>query len=91
MTKINLNDTIKVKLTPYGAEIFYHQFDEINKQYGKNVIEPHMPNIDKDGYTEFQLHVFMKLYGKYMYVGARNVIDPIDIVLSEDLNASNNR
>ena len=80
MTKINLNDTIKVKLTPYGAEIFYHQFDEINKRNGRTVIEPRMPEIDNDGYTEFQLHVFMELYGKYMYAGARNVIDPIDII-----------
>lgn len=78
--KINLNDTIKVKLTPYGAEIYYHQFDDINKRYGRQVIEPHMPTIDKDGYTKFLLHGFMELYGEYMYAGARNVIEPIEII-----------
>ena len=78
--KINLNDPIKVKLTPYGAEIYYHQFDDINKRYGRQVFEPHLPTIDKDGYTKFLLHGFMELYGEYMYAGARNVIEPIEII-----------
>ena len=57
--KINLNETIKVKLTPYGAEIYYKQFDELNKQYGREICKPQMPKIDKDGYTEFQLWNFI--------------------------------
>ena len=84
MEKINLNEKIKVKLTPYGAEIFYHQFDDINEQYGRQVIKPHMPMIDKDGYTEFALHDFMNLYGKYMSVCQKNVIDPIEIETVDD-------
>lgn len=57
-TKINLNDRIKVKLTPLGAEIYYHQCDDVNKKIKENCgkeFEPIMPQIDKDGYTEFQL------------------------------------
>ena len=77
--KINLNDRIKFKLTPLGAEIYYHQYDEINKKAGRTVIEPHMPKIDKDGYTEYTLWAFMELYGNHIGVGKRNVIDSIDI------------
>ena len=77
--KINLNDRIKFKLTPFGAEIYYHQYDEINKKAGRTVIEPHMPKIDKDGYTENTLWAFMELYGNHIGVGKRNVIDPINI------------
>ena len=77
--KINLNDRIKFKLTPLGAEIYYHQYDEINKKAGRNIIEPHMPKIDKDGYTESTLWAFMELYGNHIGVGKRNVIDPINI------------
>lgn len=61
-TKINLNETIKVKLTPLGAEIYYKQFDELNKQRGREICKPQMPRIDKDGYTEFQLWNFIELY-----------------------------
>lgn len=81
--KINLNDIIKVKLTPYGAEIYYHQYDETNKMAGRTVIEPHMPEIDKDGYTKFQLHRFVNLYGEHIRMCNKYVIDPLDIILCD--------
>ena len=79
-TKINLNETIKVKLTPYGAEIYYKQFDDVNKHCGREICKPQMPRIDKDGYTEFQLWHFIELYGKHIGVCKPNVIEPLDIV-----------
>lgn len=79
--KININDRVKVKLNPLGAEIYYHQYDYINKKAGRTVIEPHMPRIDKDGYTDFALWAFMELYGNHIGVGKRNVIDPINIIV----------
>ena len=79
-TKINLNETIKVKLTPYGAEIYYKQFDEVNKQCGKEICKPHMPRIDKDGYTEFQLWHFIELYGQHIGICKPNVIEPLEIM-----------
>ena len=79
-TKINLNETIKVKLTPYGAEIYYKQFDEVNKQRGREICKPHMPRIDKDGYTEFQLWHFIELYGQHIGICKPNVIEPLEIV-----------
>ena len=82
--KINLNDTIKVKLTPLGAEIYYKQFDEVNKKHGRQICKPHMPLIDKDGYTEFQLWNFMELYGQHIGMCKPNVIEPLDIVYCEN-------
>ena len=78
--KINLNEIVKVKLTPYGAEIYYKQFDEVNKQCGREICKPHMPRIDKDGYTEFQLWHFIELYGQHIGMCKPNVIEPLDIV-----------
>ena len=78
--KITLNETIKVKLTPYGAEIYYKQFDEFNKRCGKEICKPHMPRIDKDGYTEFQLWHFIELYGQHIGMCKQNVIEPLEIV-----------
>ena len=78
--KINMNEIIKVKLTPYGAEIYYKQFDELNKQRGREICKPHMPRIDKDGYTEFQLWHFIELYGQHIGMCKPNVIKPLDIV-----------
>lgn len=79
MQKINLNEIIKVKLTPYGAEIYYKQFDELNKQRGREICKPKMPRIDKDGYTEFQLWHFIELYGQHIGMCKPNVIEPLEI------------
>ena len=86
--KINLNETIKVKLTPYGAEIYYKQFDELNKKYGREIFNPQMPRIDKDGYTEFQLWHFIELYGQHIGMYNPNVIEPLDIVYCKHNNES---
>ena len=78
--KINLNETLKVKLTPLGAEIYYKQFDELNKQCLREICKPQMPRIDKDGYTEFQFWHFIELYGQHIGMCKQNVIEPLDIV-----------
>ena len=85
-TKINLNDRIKVKLTPLGAEIYYHQYDNLNKiieANGGTQLEPIMPKIDKDGYTEFTFHHFISLYGNHIGICKPNVIEPLDIIFCE--------
>lgn len=85
--KINLNDRVKVKLTPLGAEIYYHQYDELNKQIkerGGTGLEPRMPEIDKDGFTEFTLWHFMELYGEHIGMCKKNVIEPLYIELCQD-------
>lgn len=80
-SKINFNDAIKVKLTPHGADIYYHRYDELNKKAEKVVIEPKLPKIDEDGYTRFSLWDFISLYGEHVGLGKKNVIEPIDIVI----------
>lgn len=81
--KINLNDRIRVRLTPLGVKIFYSQFDELNLSLGRKVLESHMPAIDKDGYTEMQLWYFIQLYGSYIGVGRENVVETLDIIFIE--------
>lgn len=84
MKKFNINDFIKVKLTDLGTDIFYHQYDELNKFYGREMIKPHYPNVDKEGFTEFQLHEFMNLFGKYMVNGFDLVIENNSIYICEE-------
>ena len=87
MKKLNMNSIIKVKLTPCGADIFYHQFDELNKKVlnsGGRPIHPRMPKIDNEGFSKFQLHHFINLYGDYMTVGQKNVVEDISIYIDEE-------
>ena len=84
MTRINLNERIKVRLTDLGKDIYYHQFDYINERAGRCVCKPEYPKTDKDGYTEFQLWVFIELYGKHIGMAKPNVIYPNEMVCIEE-------
>lgn len=77
---INLNEPIKVKLTDWGKEIYYHQYDKTNKIVGREVCKPKFPKEDENGYTEFQLWCFIELYGMHMGMTMPNVIEPLEIV-----------
>lgn len=78
--RINLNEPIKVKLTDWGKEIYYHQYDRINQIYGREICKPSFPKEDENGYAEFQLWCFMELYGTHIGMTLPNVIEPIEIV-----------
>lgn len=90
MKKLDLNSLIRVKLTDYGKDIYYHRFDEFNKfisnrfsnRSGK-LIEPCYPETDDDGLTEFHLWEFIELYGPYMHMEAKNVIEPLCIYIDD--------
>ena len=84
MSELSLNAKIKVKLTPHGVDIYYHQNDELIEQMKDNkgitkIIERRMPTIDKDGFTEMQLWEFMELYGSHMNFSEQTVIEPLNI------------
>ncbi len=78
--RINLNEPIKVKLTDWGKEIYYHQYDRTNQIAGREICKPKFPKEDENGYTEFQLWCFMELYGECMGMTLPNVIKPLEIV-----------
>ncbi len=90
-TRINLNDTIRVKLTDYGKEIYFHQFDGLIKKHPDIGIEQSYPLVDENGYTEFTFWGFMSLYGEYMNIGTPNVIMPIEIEYEEEKRYSRGR
>jgi hypothetical protein len=66
---VNANEQVKVKLTDKGKDIFYHQYDETNKSYGREVIKPYFHEVDKDGYTKFVLWELMRIYGQHLSNG----------------------
>ena len=78
--RINLNEPIKVKLTDWGKEIYYHQYDNANQIAGREICKPKFPKEDENGYTEFQLWCFVELYGEHMGMTLPNVIEPLEIV-----------
>ena len=84
--RINLNELIKVKLTDWGKEIYYHQYDRTNQIVGRKVCKPMFPKEDENGYTEFQLWCFIELYGEHIGMTLPNVIEPLEIVYERRIN-----
>ncbi len=87
MKKLNLNETIKVKLTDLGKDIYYHQHDaliEYMKSRGVCPLKPSFPAVDKDGYTKFQLWCFIELYGNHIGMCKPNVIEGLSIYVDDD-------
>ena len=82
--RINLNEFIDVRLTDMGKDIYFHQFDELNRMCGKAICQPTFPKENADGYTSFQLWHFMELYGEHIGMTKPNVIEPLEIVYKMD-------
>lgn len=81
--KINLNDRIRVKLTKYGTLVHFNHYDSINRFHGKDVIKNCEPNVDENGYTSYALWDFIHIFGDYIGIGKKNVIEPIDLEVVE--------
>lgn len=77
--RLNLNETVKVKLTERGKELYREYFSPLPDGF-----EQPEPRIDEDGFTEIQLWVFMAMFGKSMSIGKPNVIKPLEIVFNTE-------
>lgn len=63
MLPLNVNQSIKVKLTTYGdLALQQTSFGSIAKK-------------DEDGFYEFQLWRFIQIFGDHFYLGAHPVIE----------------
>lgn len=85
--KINLNEIVKFKLTPLGADIYYHRYDALNQKIIKNggqPLPPRLPRVDDKGYTSMQLWEFMETYGEHMGLTQPVVVQPLEIIYTID-------
>lgn len=78
--RLNLNDSVRFKLTDVGRDIYYHRFDKLKVKYPYCRISPSYPKEDKNGYATMQLWDFIQLYGSHIGMGMPNVIEPLDLV-----------
>ncbi len=68
---LNMNQNVKVKLTQVGRDILREQHFKLCED-ASLVSEkfPYTePNIDSDGYTQFQLWILMKTFGPHLHLG----------------------
>lgn len=88
MFTYNTNDKIKVKLTEHGKAILEHEVaDTMNMLKNLNFSSDYFPYPeDEDGYTEFQLWKFMRIFGAYFYNGCTQIIENNEIIFIDEVN-----
>lgn len=58
----NVNNYVKAKLTEKGKEIYKRHYSRIG-------ISPVELKVDENGYSSFQMHNFMNIFGEHMLLG----------------------
>lgn len=88
MFTYNINDRIKVKLTCHGKAILEHEVaDTMNMLKNLNFSDDYFPYPeDEDGYIEFQLWNFMRIFGSHFHVGCFPIIEHNEIIFIDEVN-----
>lgn len=81
----NVNDKIKVKLTEYGKSILEHEVVNTMTMLKNLRFDDYFPYPeDENGYTEFQLWNFMRLFGSYFHIGCPLIIERNEIIFIDE-------
>lgn len=88
MFTYNINDKIKVKLTEHGKAILRNEVaDTMRKLKNLNLPDDYFPYPeDEDGYTEFQLWNFMRIFGSHFCNGCPAILDTNKIIFIDEEN-----
>lgn len=83
MIKYNVNNRIKVKLTEYGKSILEREVAATMSMLKTlNFTDEYSPYPeDDDGYTEFQLWNFMRIFGNHFEAGSHLIVENNELVL----------
>lgn len=81
--KLNINDTVKVKLTDAGIAILRKNHDELARSFPK-LGDFKLPIVDPDGYSSFQLWGLMETFGPYMHIGFKVPFETEIVVNDKD-------
>ncbi len=73
--KFNINKSVKVKLTRHGIAIY-------KEHYANAGLADVTVNIDNEGYSKFQMHDLMNIFGDSMYMGG-NLPFKTEILIEE--------
>lgn len=79
--KLNWNTKVKVKLTDYGKDIYFHQYDCLIEKGLKFARE--YPPVDDEGFTKFQLWSFMSIYGSHIGIGLPKIVEDLNFYIQD--------
>lgn len=72
MKTLNINNKVRIKLTPCGIEKLKRKHEEL-LSFCPSIGKFTPPETDKDGYCEMQLWEIMSTFGEDMHMGNMNL------------------
>lgn len=75
--KTNLNYHIKVKLNDYGKQVHHDYWKDTCERFDT----PYKLEVDEEGYSSFQIHEFMNIFGEYAQLGAKPFMETYDVLI----------
>jgi len=79
---MNLNDFIKVKLTPRGERIHFDYYYKYLPRFSS--AELCFPTKDKEGFTKYMLWEFAHIFGEHLYNGAEQLIQKNEVIIVDN-------
>lgn len=76
-----LISTIKFKLTDYGKDVYIEYITNIYKMCKLEGLNKEISKILNDEYKHMQLWEFMNIFGKYIIMGNKIVVEKCQIIL----------
>ena len=72
----SINYNIKAKLNDYGVEILKTRHRQLVEYSEGAYNQPFtLPSTDENGYSIFQLWIFMQIFGPYLHIGSEMPFD----------------
>ena len=79
--KFNINDFIRVKLTEEGlSKLSFYYHEKVSFLSYNDTNELIKGFLQEDGFYKFQLHVFMNIFGNFVYNGASLLFERNEII-----------
>ena len=76
MTKLNINDIVKVKLTEKGRKIYTEYYTRYSVGGVSKIIK-----LDADGFFHTELWDIMNIFGSHLYMGAEPMFENNEIFI----------
>ena len=83
LLRLNLNSTIRFKLTDKGRELHKYDYDEFWSYHSNrptSVVYRPLEE-DEEGYSKMQLWDFMNIFGKYIILGCELPVEEANIFI----------
>tara|TARA_R110000796_G_scaffold242285_1_gene364314 strand:+ start:336 stop:599 length:264 start_codon:yes stop_codon:yes gene_type:complete len=82
--KFNINHYVKAKITEHGYSVWADSYNKYStKPLNTESIIKLRNRADKDGYTSFQMHNFMNVFGENTGMGSKMCFDTNIIIMPE--------